>query len=465
MKLKLLAAAALTAVATVTSASADEGRYILLMKNNAIPAGLAAKVEAAGGSVVRTLPQVGIAIATSADANFAAKAKGIAGVIDAGPAAFHTLPDTVDAAGPEAGGAVLSDAGLMWGIDRVHAPDAWANGHTGSHDTVIAIIDTGVAWNHPDLASNVVYVDCYTSAGSFADGACNPYPEYSDHGTHTAGTAAANFGGLAVGVAPEAGIASYNTFEFIAGCGICSFTDSRWMAMIDAADRGFAVESMSLGGTGQYGGQGTNGLATFVAAEKRVANYVNKKGTVMVASAGNSALDLNGTIVHVPGDIPQIINVGATGIQPAPRYPYPNSFDIRAFYSNFGAGALTLAAPGGDCGQINTCNSSRPANWFEYLILSTVVTTQDEDPDDDVTTPPPPPLACAATASCPIGWGWKGGTSMATPHVSGVAALVKDGNPGMTPNQIEARIKQTAEPIGSQQDFGHGMVRADRATE
>lgn len=454
MKLKLLAAAALSAAATVTSASAEDGRYILLMKNDAIPASLAANVTAAGGALVRTLPQVGVAIATSADANFAANAKGISGVLDAGPAAVHTLPDSVEAAGPEAGGAAFSDAGLLWGIDRVHAPDAWANGHTGSHDTVIAIIDTGVAWNHPDLASNVVYNDCYTSAGSFADGACNPYPAFSDHGTHTAGTAAANFGGGVVGVAPEAGIANYNVFEPIAGCGVCAFSDSRWAAMIDAADRGFAVESMSLGGTGQYGFgnlQDVADLATFVAAEKRVANYVNKKGTVMVASAGNDALNLNGTIVHVPGDIPQIINVGATGIQPAPRFPFPNAFDIRAFYSNYGAGALTVAGPGGDCGEISTCNpATRPANWFEYLILSTIVA---------------PNPACAATASCPVGYGWKGGTSMATPHVSGVAALVKDGNPGMSPNQIEARIKQTAEPIGSQQEFGHGMVRADRATE
>ena len=455
MKLgSLFLTASLAAVALTTSAFADQGRYVILMKNNSVPADLEAKVAAAGGTLVRTIPQVGIAIATSSDASFASKAKGIKGVQSAGLQTASTLPATTDAAAPEAGGAAYSDAGLLWGIDRVGAPAAWANGHTGSHDTVIAIIDTGIAWNHPDLASNVVYVDCFTSAGSFGDGGCNPYPSQSDHGTHTAGTAAANFGGGVVGVAPEAGLAGYNVFESIPGCGVCAYSDSRWMAMVDAADRGFQVESMSLGGVGQYGYgnlQDVSDLATYVAAEKRIANYVNSKGTVMVASAGNEQLNTNGTIVHVPGDIPQMINVSATGVQPLPRWPQdPAGFDILAFYSNYGA-AVTVAAPGGDCGQIGICDpATRPANWFEYLILSTVVA---------------PNAACAATYSCPVGYGWKGGTSMATPHVAGVAALIMDADPSKSPNQVEAKIKQSAENIGSRQEFGHGMVRADLATE
>lgn len=455
MKLRTILTVAAVSVATLsTSAMASEGRYIILSKNDRISNGLAADVEAAGGTLVRSMPQVGIAIATSSDPNFAANAAGIQGVAEVGAEPAFSIPvaESVEAETPEAGGAFFSDLGLLWGIDRVHAPDAWANGHTG-YGATVAIIDTGVAWNHPDLAANVVAARCFTSVGTdggdFTIGACNPYPEYSDHGTHVAGTAAASFGGGIVGVAPEAMIASYNTFEPIPGCGICSYSSSRWEAMIDAADSGFDVISMSLGGYGVYGGPGTNGLATFIAAEKRVANYVAKQGTVMVASSGNGDVDLNGTIIHVPGDIPQIINVGATGIQPAPRYPFPDSFDIRAFYSNYGA-AVTLAAPGGDCGQIGTCDGNRPPNWFEYLILSSVV---DANP------------ACAATFSCLVGYGWKGGTSMATPHVSGVAALVKADHPDMHPNDVRSHLKETAEPIGSRQEFGQGMVRADWATQ
>ena len=457
MKLaKLLGAAAVSAATMVSAALADEGRYILLLNGNSISADLAADVEAAGGTLVATIPQVGIAIATSSDAGFAASAKSIGGVNDAGLEAVHSVPDVTEAPASHlsapTGADDLYNAGLVWGVDRVHAPDAWANGHTGSHDTVVAVIDTGSADNHPDLAPNIVEVNCFTSAGSYADGACQPYPIDSDHGTHVAGTVAAAFdGGRVVGVAPNTGIAAYNTFENIPGCGVCSFSSSRWLAMVDAADKGYKVISMSLGSTNQYGGQGTNGLAAFVAAEKRVANYVDQQGTLMVASAGNNGLDLNGTIIHLPGDIPKMVNVGATGIQPGARYPYPNSFDIRAFYSNFGA-ALTIAGPGGDCGEVAGCSGAGNAGfpWFEFLVLSTIVNL---DP------------VCSAAGNCATGYGWKGGTSMATPHVSAVAAMIFDANPGITPAQVRAKLKQTAENVGSRQEFGHGMVRADSATD
>ncbi len=432
------------------AAQADEGRYLILLRGNSIPADLAADVSAAGGELVRTLPQVGIAVATSSDPAFVNAMSSVRGVQSVGAAVVHSLPESVtpEVAAPElAGASFFYDQGLLWGINRVGAPDAWAAGATGSQSTVVAVIDTGIATNHPDLASNIVYMDCYNSAGSFADGACSAYPDLDDHGTHVAGTVAANFGGGVVGVGPNLGLAGYNTFEFIPGCGVCAFTDSRWAAMLDAADRGFDVINMSLGGSGFYGGQGTNGLATFVAADKRIADYVTRAGVTIVASAGNSAQNTNGTYIHIPGDYPSIINVAATGIQPAPRFPYPGAFDIQAFYSNYGA-AVTLAAPGGDCGQIGTCNANRPANWFEYLVLSSVV-----DPNP----------TCAATQSCPVGWGWKGGTSMAAPHVAGVAGVVMDENPGMSPRQVTALLKQTAENLGNRQIFGHGMVNLSAA--
>lgn len=449
--LRLLGAAAISVAALATSALADEGRYILLLKGNSVPADLAAQVESAGGQLVATMPQVGIAIATSSEANFIDSAKAIASVSDAGPEAVHTVPDVTEAPEPAltapTGADDLYNAGLVWGVNRVGAPDAWVNGHTGSHNTVVAVIDTGVANNHPDLAPNIVEMNCFTSAPT-----CQAYPINSDHGTHVAGTIAAAFdAGRVVGVAPNTGIAAYNTFEFIPGCGVCSFSSSRWLAMLDAADKGYKVISMSLGSTAQFGGKGSNNLAAFVAAEKRIANYVDKQGTLMVASAGNNALDLNGTIIHLPGDIPQMINVGATGIQPGARYPFPNSFDIRAFYSNFGA-ALTVAAPGGDCGEINACTGAGNAGfpWFEFLVLSTTVALEP---------------VCSAAGTCAPRYGWKGGTSMATPHVSAVAAMIFDANPGIKPSQVRAKLKQTAENVGSRQEFGHGMVRADKATE
>ena len=71
---------------------------------------------------------------------------------------------------------------------------------------------------------------------------------------------------------------------------------------------------------------------------------------------------------------------------------------------------------------------------------------------------------CAATYDCPLGYGGKAGTSLATPHVSGVAALVYDANPGIEPGDVKEIVKESAQPIGSRQEFGAGMVRADQAT-
>jgi lantibiotic leader peptide-processing serine protease len=432
-----------------TLAVGEPERY-LVMYRKAVPSDAAAQIERAGGTLVRVLPQVGLAVATTSSADFATAMTANRAVMAVGAAVATSVPSTTEAAfGADADAPTAADdlfnGGLVWGVERVQAPAAWAAGQTGSHETVVAIIDTGIANNHPDLAPNIVYEDCYVSAGSAADGACTPYPSLSDHGTHVAGTVAATFGGgRVVGVGPNLGLAGYNTFEFIPGCGVCSYSDARWAAMLDAADRGFDAINMSLGGYGQYGGQGSQDLAVYVALEKRVANYVTRRGTVLVASAGNGGLDLNGTIIHLPGDVPGMLNVSATGIQPEPRYQAGVSTDVLAFYSNYGA-AVDVAAPGGDCGQIGTCDANRPANWFEYLVLSTIVA---------------PNPTCAATESCAVGYGWKAGTSMAAPHVAGVAGLARDANPGLSASQVSTLVTRSADPIGSRQAFGHGMVNA-----
>ena len=293
-------------------------------------------------------------------------------------------------------------------------------------------------------------MNCFTSTGSANDGGCNPYPALSDHGTHVAGTIAAAFdGGRVVGVAPDVGIASYNTFELIPGCGVCTYSSSRWMAMMDAARKGYKVINMSLGGTTAIGGQGSNGLATFIAAEKAVANFVLQQGTSLVASTGNAATNLTGTPIHLPGDVRGVINVSAAGARSFPDAPEAQSFDVLTYYSNYGA-PTTVTGPGGDCGDDTSCSSAvRPPNFLEYTILSTTVSI---DP------------TCAVTQSCPPSYGYKIGTSMATPHVAGVVALIRDAFPQLNPHQTRARLMQTSENIGSLHEFGHGMPDAEQAT-
>jgi len=439
----------------IETQAASSERYVLVYNGNKVPAKAKEAIEAAGGQLVKTLPQVGVAVAVSSNPDFAAAAAKGSGVQAVGVAPATAVPDSglAEPAALEAPteADTAYNQGLLWGINRVKAPQAWAAGHTGSHKTVVAVIDTGIATNHPDLKDNIVHTDCFVSTGSEAMGACTPYPSLHDHGTHVAGTVAAAFGGGdVVGVGPNLGLAGYNTFEPIMGCGVCTYSDTRWEAMMDAADRGFDVINMSLGSLQRKGGKGTNDLNAFIRAENRVADYVLKAGTTIVASAGNSNVDLNGLYYNTPGGVPGIVNVGATGIRPQPRYPQPGAYDVRSFFSNYGA-QVNIAAPGGDCGLPDDCDpTKRPANWFEYLIYSSTVAANPE---------------CAATESCPVRYGWKAGTSMASPHVAGVAGLIRDANPGMSPKQVVSLLKRSAENLGDRQLFGHGMVNAESALQ
>lgn len=460
-----IAVLAAVAIASIQVAHAD--RYIILYKKHSLPAELDSTVDAIGGQVVARIDQVGIAIAESDNPNFATQMGSDVKVKSVGVEPVWSLPEhTATMAGPEAlpevsqpdavATAAFFQQGLLWGIQRVRAPEAWAADVTGSHATTVAVIDTGIAWNHPDLAPNVTFVACMTSAGSWfgpwaAGAPCNPYPTLSTHGTHVAGTVAATLGFGVVGVGPNLALAGYNTFEVIPGCGVCSFTSSRWIAELDAAARGFQVINMSLGSLARRGGgQGSGGLATFIAADNRIANLVINAGTTIVSSAGNAGVDLNGTLIAIPADLPGVVSVAATGIQPVPRYIPGTSFDIRAFYSNHGA-SIGLAAPGGDCGLVDSCNpATRPTNWFEHLVLSTTVS---------------PNAACAQTASCPLGWGWIGGTSMASPHVAGVVGLIRDQNPQLNARQAANAVKRTAEELGDNHAFGAGMVDARGAID
>lgn len=466
--------------ATASSDGVVSGRYTILMKKNTVPVDLAARIEKAGGKIVRTIPEVGIAIAAAENPNFASVVGSDARVMSVGLEPAMALPEPLEFASdalqplghppvpvdpslrPDPAVDNLYAAGLVWGVERVNAPAAWMHGaaYTGAA-AVVGILDTGIASNHPDLGANIVFNSCFSSGGDVigrtwqAGDPCSPYPDASDHGTHVAGTVAARFGGgRVVGVAPNASLANYNVFEIIPGLGVRSYTSSRWRAMMHAANNDVDVINMSLGSFTVIGNKlreepvRQNGLATFLAAEKRVANYVTGRGTVIVSSAGNNGADLNGIYVASPGQTQGHITVGATGIRPEPRFQPGVSYDVRAFFSNYGAD-VDVAAPGGDCGIDGGCEASlRPANWFEYLVLSSTVR---------------PSATCAQTQSCPVWYGWKAGTSMAAPHVAGVAAIVRAVNPGLSANQVNGTINSTAENLGNRQQFGHGMPTAAAA--
>ena len=430
----------------ICSASASV-RYLIDFPGHQLPFDISTTIANSQGRIVRKFPGLGIAIAVSSNGAFASTvARKLAIPTDfittvprsqLAPVKKRPIRSTVSAAD------TYYKDGLLWGVRRVHADLAWKVGFTGSHKTVVAVVDTGIAWNHPDLKPNVVLAKCFTSEAT-----CNPYPSLSDHGTHVAGIIAGAFGGGAVvGVGPNLALASYNIFEYVDECGICSYEDSRWSAMMDAADKGFAVINVSQGATYTLGGRGSNQIAAYRSAEKKVLDYVNRAGSIVVASAGNADINLSGPLLHLPGDASGYVNVGATAIRPRPRYGAA-TYDVRAYYSNYGA-PLTLSAPGGDCGANDSCDPIQE-DWLEYLIVSTVVL--------------PEPF-CAATASCLVGYDWKSGTSMAAAHVSGVAGLVRDARPQLKPQSVTSLLKSTADSGGARLQFGHGIVNAFEAVK
>ena len=487
-----------------------QGPYVIVFAGSQIPPGAERLIESAGGKLARTFPEVGIAVAISDSPKFSQILSRSGSVQAIGEDSGRALPDGFAAEfESEASGSVVvfqPDPAVddlfflrQWHIRRVRADAAWAIGATGSSDIVVAIIDTGVASNHPDLAPNLRFSDCFSPTGQ-KDLDCTRYPSIAfnltdgggSHGTMVAGIVAAAFGhGRVVGVGPNLSLASYNVFapDPVSGRPVATET-AIWAAMMDAAAVDLStgrtraqVINLSLGDlilfpshderclpSGPVPGKSCD--AALWTAWVRVVDFVVRRGVTVVAAAGNDGLNLNGPVAHVPSDVPLVISVGATGIRPCPFVPDPQhvTFDIlgttfqrsdgvlrEAPYSNSGA-PVDLVAPGGDSGSLNLPRCIRPGSPAGTLpeprsswgIQSSAVMSA--------------PGCAATTTLCPTGY-LRGlfGTSFAAPHVAGVAGLILSQNPGLNPHQVAAILKRTAQPLGDRQQFGHGMVDAAAA--
>ncbi len=309
----------------------------------------------------------------------------------------------------------------LYGVHLMNCPPAWDLA-TGS-GVVVAVVDTGIDFTHPDIAANI-WTNAKEDAGNGVDEDRNGYVDdvhgwnfigasflnptqdnnpvdRNGHGTHISGTIAA-LGGNRIGVVGVAFNAQVMPLKAMDDDGYG--TDSSLAAAIRyAADNGADVINNSWGGPG------------FSSAIDEALRYAYGLGVVIVSSAGNSSADVCGCY---PASSPCTITVSA----------YDNR-DHRACFSNFGS-KIDVAAPGVDILSLLAANT-HPGSpvGAQYALLS--------------------------------------GTSAAAPHVAGLAALILSANPGYTQEQVRQAIRLGAVNVDGLPipDFlsGYGCIDAFRS--
>jgi subtilisin family serine protease len=438
---------------SVASAQVSSVRsYLILSNGNRFPNNLAQQIAAAGGTVTRTIPEVGIVVVSSANPNFSSQIQGVRSVVtNAVVQWINPVEDAVleEGINPPTTGDDDFFFDLQWGHDGVNAPEAWAAGHRGD-GVRVAVLDSGIDDDHPDIVPNLNVA----LSTSFVPGETFDIAPgfYFNHGTHVAGTigAADNAFGV-IGVAPDVELVAVKVLSEFTGSG--SF-EGVIAGIVYAANIDADIINMSLGAVLQRSGflddMGTadpsddvfvtaHEVAELFVAVSRATTYAYQQGTLVIASAGNEANDGDHTadVFHLPSDATHGVSIAATGpvgwgIDPT------TDLNVPAFYTNFGRSVIDFAAPGGNVdfslrpsgpnsGPFCTVAGVTRRCWVFDLVFSTISE----------------------------GWGWAAGTSMAAPHTSGVAAIIIGENGGdMNPAHVERELR--ARTVGQGNDPFHG---------
>ncbi len=433
-------------------------RYVVLFDAQTPEQSAERAIQAACGTSTAYYPQIGVGVATSTEPRFAARF----GLARAYSAQAETLgnPQRAELAGPvvpltaarlpAVAQALGTDRSAeQWDMEMIRAPQARAI-NPGRPEVLVAVLDSGVDATHPDLAAAV---DPTRSAGCLSgkpDRSPAAWsPSTSVHGTHVAGTIAASDDGRGItGVAPRVRLASVKVVDddgFIyPEYAVCGFM---WAASQQArvANNSYSLDPWVLTCSD------VPGQAVAHEAVRRAVHYATVQGVLSIAAAGNERTDLANpgqdlrspdNAPHpqprpvdddcdvLPAELPGVVAVSAVGAQ-----------RVKSEYSSYGLGVVIVTAPGGDRGQPSRQGSSG-------CVLSSV----------------------------PGGYGDACGTSMAAPHVSGVAALLASARPGADPEELTTLLVRYADPLpcpgpaddpaaactggGGNGFYGHGLVDA-----
>lgn len=441
------------AIASAVAGVEESNRYIVLAKNNNQLRNIVTRLNATGASVLHEMSEVGAVIVSASDAGFKQNASSISGVQSVIPDLVYNfnIPEpkesiSIDALNdPPNSGSADFFFDLQWGHNAVRAHDAWAAGVRGQ-GVRVAVLDGGFDLDHPDLEPNI-------NIGlsiNFVEGETLQYalPSVFSHGSHVAGTIAAAENDLGtIGVAPDAELV---LVKVLGDGGTGSFGDVA-LGILYAASVESDVINMSLGAAiPQRGVRDNDGNVLISASEvaelrvlmNRVNNIANQSGAVVITAAGNDGLDRDKTadLLVLPADMPNVISISATAPVGWLTDPANINLDNLASYSNFGRSAIDFAAPGGDFVYPGNENCTFAGQLIPCRVFDLVLSTGNDS------------------------WYWSAGTSMASPHAAGIAALIISENGGsMKPSHVESELRKRADRIdgsGRSASFGMGRVNS-----
>jgi subtilisin family serine protease len=448
-------------VAAQSAALSTAGSFIVLYGEYRVPRTVASDIASAGGALVASYPEIGVVIATADSPSFASTMATLPGVEGVGtttgqtPGALPTkLPDRKlprpTLPPPSGDGEPL--APMQWDMDQIHAPQARAI-EPGRKSVVVGVLDSGIDDTVVDLQGQVDHARSATCIG----GVANPDPaawshDGIGHGTHVAGLIGAAINGKGIaGVAPGVTLAAVKVTDdgFI-------YPEAFICAMAWAAAHDFDLVNASLfTDPWYYTCPDDPDQRVILIAEQRAVTYARLKGVTVIAAASNENQDLanpttdpfsptNGTSLNrtvtsacklLPVELDGVVAVSAVG-----------GDGNLAYYSNYGAGVIDLTAPGGDLhvavagdpsGQIV---SDVPSYSFYYQIAYLwngrigIGCTDGLDPNDPAADP----------STCKETYALLQGTSQATPHVTGAAALALSRFGKMSSDVLVRRLTRSA---------------------
>ncbi|MFI7316672.1 S8 family serine peptidase [Streptomyces venezuelae] len=434
------------------SADAASMSYVVNVRPGKGSAERAKKAIAkAGGDVVIAYDKIGVIVVHSANPDFAKTIRKVKGVDSAG--ATRTAPlsaqadDALESERPLTAQEARAAAGkasagqdelepLQWDLPAMKADKAHKIS-LGSSRVTVGVLDSGVDDTHPDIAPNFdreASASCLGGVPVQKGDAWRPVAGESDHGMHVAGTIAAAKNGTGVtGVAPGVKVASLKVAEPATGM---YYTEAVVCGFMWAADHGVDVTNNSYYTDPWLFNCKTDAdQKALVDAVGRASKYAERKGAVNVAAAGNAKTDLaqdeildesspddttpvprvikTKDCLDLPSQLPGVVTVSATGAK-----------GIKSSYSNYGNGVVDITAPGGDSTKYQAPNA--PA--VDGRILSTL----------------------------PGGkFGYKAGTSMASPHAAGVAALLKSTHPHASASRIKALLYREADAMACTKPYDY----------